>query len=107
MGCSSLRGSGSDDVRADGAIVPAKYADVELWTVPALRTLFIVCRPRCGWPITRRLLQSVFAKGSLEVFADIAKNKIPMLTSASRPTEVLLNTEWALQKRPTVHLVHG
>ncbi len=26
-----LRGSGSDDVKADGAVVPAKYAGIDLW----------------------------------------------------------------------------
>jgi alkylation response protein AidB-like acyl-CoA dehydrogenase len=79
-----LRGSGSDDVKADGAVVPAKYAGVDLWSVPAHYP-----NPVYRMPTALRLAYNKaaiaigVAKGSLEVFADIAQNKIPMLTSAS------------------------
>lgn len=79
-----LRGSGSDDVKADGAIVPAKYAEIDLWTVPAHYP-----NPVYRMPTALRLAYNKaavaigVAKGALEVFADIAQNKIPMLSSSS------------------------
>jgi alkylation response protein AidB-like acyl-CoA dehydrogenase len=79
-----LRGSGSHDVKADGAVVPAKHAKVTLWTVPALYP-----NPVYRMPTGLRLAYNKaavalgVAKGSLEVFSDIAQNKIPMLSSAS------------------------
>lgn len=79
-----MRGSGSDDVKVDGGIVPAKYTGIDLWTVPAHYS-----NPVYRMPTALRLAYNKaaiaigIARGSLEVFADIAKNKIPMLTSAS------------------------
>ncbi len=82
-----LRGSGSDDVKADGAIVPAKFAEVDLWTVPAHYP-----NPVYRMPTALRLAYNKaaialgVAKGALETFSDIAQNKIPMLSSASLAT---------------------
>lgn len=79
-----LRGSGSDDVKADGAVVPEKFAGVDLWTVPAHYP-----NPVYRMPTALRLAYNKaaialgVARGALEVFADIAKNKIPMLSSSS------------------------
>ena len=79
-----LRGSGSDDVKADGAVVPAKYTGIDLWSLPAHYP-----NPVYRMPTALRLAYNKaaialgVAKGSLEVFADIAKNKIPMLSSTS------------------------
>lgn len=79
-----LRGSGSDDVRAEGAVVPARYADVDLWVTPAHFP-----NPVYRIPTALRLAYNKVAislgvaKGSLEVFSDIATNKIPMLSSSS------------------------
>ncbi|MDA0977550.1 MAG: acyl-CoA dehydrogenase family protein [Proteobacteria bacterium] len=79
-----LRGSGSDDAKADGAVVPAKYTGIDLWSLPAHYP-----NPVYRMPTALRLAYNKaaialgVAKGSLEVFADIAKNKIPMLSSTS------------------------
>jgi alkylation response protein AidB-like acyl-CoA dehydrogenase len=79
-----LRGSGSNDVRADGAVIPAKYAGVSLWQVPAHYP-----NPVYRMPTGLRLAYNKaaialgVAKGALQAFADIAQNKVPMLSSAS------------------------
>ncbi len=79
-----LRGSGSDDVKADGAYVPPELVDVDLWTLPAHYE-----NPVYRMPVPLRLAYNKaaislgVAKGALEVFADIAQNKIPMLASKS------------------------
>ncbi len=79
-----LRGSGSHDVKADGAIIPPKFAAATLWTVPAHFP-----NPVYRMPTGLRLAYNKaaialgIAKGALEVFADIAQNKIPMLSSSS------------------------
>lgn len=79
-----LRGSGSDDVIADGAIVPEKHIGIDLFVTPAHYE-----NPVYRMPIPLRLAYNKsaialgIAKGALEVFADIAQNKIPMLSSKS------------------------
>lgn len=79
-----LRGSGSDDVHADGAVVPEKWTGVDLWTVPAHYP-----NPVYRMPTALRLAYNKaaialgVAKGTLETFSDIAQNKIPMLSSSS------------------------
>jgi alkylation response protein AidB-like acyl-CoA dehydrogenase len=79
-----LRGSGSHDVEFDGSLVPAKYTGVTLWSVPAHYP-----NPVYRMPTGLRLAYNKaaiaigVAKGALEVFADIAQNKIPMLSSSS------------------------
>ncbi len=79
-----LRGSGSDDVVADGAVVEEKFTGVDLWTVPAHYP-----NPVYRMPTALRLAYNKaaialgVARGSLQVFADIAQNKIPMLSSSS------------------------
>ena len=76
--------SGSHDVKADGAVIPAKYAGVSLWTVPAHYP-----NPVYRMPTGLRLAYNKaaialgIAKGALRVFSDIAQNKIPMLSSSS------------------------
>ncbi len=86
---SGLRGSGSDDVLAQGAYVDPKHVDVDLWALPSHYE-----NPVFRIPIPLRLafnkaaLALGIAKGALETFADIAQNKIPKLTSktlAHRP----------------------
>lgn len=77
-----LRGSGSDDVKADGAVVPEKLTGVDLWTVPAHYD-----NPVYRIPVPLRLAYNKVAialgvaKGAIETFVDIANNKIPMLAS--------------------------
>lgn len=79
-----LRGSGSHDVKADGAVIPAKFAGVSLWTVPSHYP-----NPVYRMPTGMRLAYNKaaialgVAKGALQVFADVAQNKIPMLSSSS------------------------
>lgn len=79
-----LRGSGSDDVKADGAVVPAKFTGVDLWSLPAHYP-----NPVYRMPTALRLAYNKsaialgVAKGALETFKDIAQNKIPMLSSSS------------------------
>ena len=79
-----LRGSGSDDVKADGAVVPAKYAGIDLFTTPAHYE-----NPVYRMPVPLRLAYNKsavalgIAKGAIETMSDIAQSKIPMLSSKS------------------------
>jgi indole-3-acetate monooxygenase len=82
-----LRGSGSNTVRADGAVVPEKFAEVQLVTLPALYD-----NPVFRIPIPLRLSYNKVAvalgvaRGALDAFVDLANNKIPFL-SASKLAE--------------------
>lgn len=79
-----LRGSGSDDVKADGAVVPAKYTGIDLFTTPAHYE-----NPVYRMPVPLRLAYNKsavalgIAKGAIETMSDIAQSKIPMLSSKS------------------------
>ena len=79
-----LRGSGSDDVKADGAVVPAKYTGIDLFTPPAHYE-----NPVYRMPVPLRLAYNKsavalgIAKGAIETMSDIAQSKIPMLSSKS------------------------
>ena len=84
-----LRGSGSDTVRAAGAVVPAKFADVQLVTVPPYYD-----NPVFRIPIPLRLSYNKVAialgvaRGALDAFVEIANNKVPFLSMsklAERP----------------------
>ena len=82
-----LRGSGSHNVRASGGVVPAKFADVQLVSLPALYD-----NPVFRIPIPLRLSYNKvaialgIARGALTAFVDVANNKIPFL-SASKLAE--------------------
>ncbi len=82
-----LRGSGSNTVRAKGAVVPEKYTGVELVSLPAHYD-----NPVFRIPVPLRLSYNKVAialgvaKGALEGFVQIANNKIPFL-SMSKLTE--------------------
>jgi alkylation response protein AidB-like acyl-CoA dehydrogenase len=79
-----LRGSGSHDVKAEGAYVAPKFVGVDLVSLPALYP-----NPVFRIPVPLRLAYNKaavalgVAKGTLEVFADIAQSKIPMLSSST------------------------
>jgi indole-3-acetate monooxygenase len=79
-----LRGSGSHDVRADGAYVAPRYTGVDLVSLPARYD-----NPVFRIPVPLRLAYNKaavalgVAKGALEAFSDLAQNKIPMLSSAT------------------------
>lgn len=79
-----LRGSGSHDVRADGALVPEKFADVQLMVTPPNYP-----NPVYRVPIPLRLSYNKaavaigVARGALDTFSDLAQNKIPLMMSAS------------------------
>jgi len=79
-----LRGSGSHDVRADGAYVAPKYANVDLMSLPAHYE-----NPVFRMPVPLRLSYNKVAvalgvaKGAIEVFIDLAQNKIPMLSTST------------------------
>ncbi len=79
-----LRGSGSNDVKADGAYVPPEHFDVDLVTLPAQHE-----NPVFRIPVPLRLSYNKVAialgvaKGALENFADLAQNKIPMMSTSS------------------------
>jgi len=79
-----LRGSGSDDVKADGAVVPAKYTGIDLFVTPAHYE-----NPVFRMPVPLRLAYNKsaialgIAKGAIETMSDIAQSKIPMLASKS------------------------
>jgi alkylation response protein AidB-like acyl-CoA dehydrogenase len=77
-----LRGSGSHDVLADGAVVPAKLADVTLVQFPAHYE-----NPVYRIPVPLRLAYNKaavaigVAKGALEEFAALAATKTPFTTT--------------------------
>ncbi len=79
-----LRGSGSHDVKADGAYVPEKFTGVDLWVVPAHYD-----NPVYRMPVPLRLSYNKVAialgvaRGAIETFSDLAQNKIPMLSSST------------------------
>jgi len=79
-----LRGSGSNDVLAEGALVPAKYVGVDLVSLPAHYD-----NPVFRIPVPLRLAYNKaavalgVAKGALQVFSDLAQSKIPMLSSST------------------------
>jgi alkylation response protein AidB-like acyl-CoA dehydrogenase len=79
-----LRGSGSNDVRADGAYVAPKYASVDLMSLPAHYP-----NPVFRMPVPLRLSYNKVAvalgvaKGAIETFVDLAQNKIPMLSAST------------------------
>jgi alkylation response protein AidB-like acyl-CoA dehydrogenase len=79
-----LRGSGSHDVRATGAIVPAKWADVQLFTLPAHYP-----NPAFRVPVALRLAYNKaaigigIARGALDEFYALAQTKVPWLSSAA------------------------
>ena len=77
-----LRGSGSHDVVTEGGIVPARFADVDLVTVPPLYE-----NPVYRIPVPLRLAYNKaavaigVARGALDEFAVLANAKTPMLSS--------------------------
>ncbi len=84
-----LRGSGSNDVKADGAYVRPEHVGVDLFALPAHYE-----NPVYRMPVPLRLSYNKVAialgvaKGAIEAFSDLAQNKIPMLsasTLAKRP----------------------
>ena len=79
-----LRGSGSHDVKAESAIIPAKFADVSLWTVPAHYPNPVYRMPTgLRLAFNKAAIALGIARGALRVFSDIAQNKIPMLSSST------------------------
>jgi indole-3-acetate monooxygenase len=81
--CAGLRGSGSHNVRADGAVVEAKWVPVDLMTTPALYD-----NPVFRIPVPLRLSYNKvaialgIAKGALDAYVDLANNKVPMLSAS-------------------------
>ena len=76
-----LRGSGSNTVRADGAIVEPEHADVDLISLPALyeNPVFRIPTPlRLSY--NKVAIALGVAKGALNAFVDLAHNKVPMLS---------------------------
>jgi len=79
-----LRGSGSHDVLAEGALVPERFVNVELVSLPALYP-----NPVFRVPVPLRLAYNKaaiaigVARGALNTFADLAQSKIPMLSSST------------------------
>jgi len=79
-----LRGSGSNDVRANGAYVAPKYANVDLVSLPAHYE-----NPVFRIPVALRLSYNKVAvalgvaKGALDMFIDLAQNKIPMMSAST------------------------
>ena len=79
-----LRGSGSHDVKADGAYVAPKFVGVDLMSLPALYP-----NPVYRIPVPLRLAYNKaavalgVAKGTIQTFGDIAQSKIPMLATGT------------------------
>ncbi len=78
-----LRGSGSHNVRAEGAVVEPKWLPVDLMLTPALYD-----NPVFRIPVPLRLSYNKVAiglgvaKGALDTFVDIANNKVPMMSAS-------------------------
>ncbi|MEZ5560577.1 MAG: acyl-CoA dehydrogenase family protein [Pseudomonadales bacterium] len=98
-----LRGSGSHDVKAEGAYVPERFVGVDLMSLPAHYD-----NPVFRIPVPLRLAYNKVAvalgvaRGALEVFADIAQNKVPMLSASTlrdRPIAQYRMGECAAQYR--------
>jgi alkylation response protein AidB-like acyl-CoA dehydrogenase len=76
-----LRGSGSHNVRAEGAVVEPKWLPVDLMLTPALYD-----NPVFRIPVPLRLAYNKvaialgIARGALDAFADLANNKTPMMS---------------------------
>ena len=81
--CGGLRGSGSHNVRAEGAVVEPKWLSVELMSTPAHYD-----NPVFRIPVPLRLSYNKVAialgvaKGALEAYRDLANNKVPMLSAS-------------------------
>ncbi|MEM7018248.1 MAG: acyl-CoA dehydrogenase family protein [Pseudomonadota bacterium] len=79
-----LRGSGSNDVKADGAYVPPEHVNVDLVSLPAHYE-----NPVFRVPIPLRLSYNKVAialgvaKGALESFSELAQNKIPLMSAST------------------------
>ena len=79
-----LRGSGSHDVVADGANVAPEHVGVDLVSMPAQYS-----NPVYRIPVALRLSYNKVAvalgvaKGALGAFADLAQDKVPMLSGAT------------------------
>ena len=76
-----LRGSGSNTVKAEGAIVRPEHADVDLVAFPAHydNPVFRIPTPlRLSY--NKVAIALGVAKGALEAFVDLAHNKVPMLS---------------------------
>jgi len=79
-----LRGSGSNDVKADGAYVEPKHVGVDLMVTPPHYS-----NPVYRMPVPLRLSYNKVAvalgvaKGALESFADLAQNKVPMMSMST------------------------
>ncbi|MEM7218478.1 MAG: acyl-CoA dehydrogenase family protein [Pseudomonadota bacterium] len=79
-----LRGSGSNDVRAEGAYVKPEHLGVELVTVPPQHE-----NPVYRIPVPLRLSYNKVAialgvaRGMLGAFADLAQDKVPMLSAST------------------------
>jgi alkylation response protein AidB-like acyl-CoA dehydrogenase len=77
-----LRGSGSHDVRANNALVPAKWADVQLLVLPPH-----YANPAFRVPVALRLAYNKaavaigVARGALDEFTKLASTKVPWLTA--------------------------
>ena len=77
-----LRGSGSHDVVTDGGVVPARFADVDLVTVPPRYD-----NPVFRIPVPLRLAYNKaavaigVARGALDEFAVLANTKTPLMSS--------------------------
>lgn len=93
---SGLRGSGSHDVITNGGLVPARFADVDLVSLPARYD-----NPVFRIPVPLRLAYNKaavaigVARGALDAFVDLANSKTPMLSTV------------LLRDRPVAHLRMG
>ena len=78
----ALRGSGSHDVVAEGAHVPARFADVQLMELPARYP-----NPVYRIPVPLRLaynkaaIGTGVARGALDAFVELAATKKPLLSA--------------------------
>ncbi|MGD8417827.1 MAG: acyl-CoA dehydrogenase family protein [Pseudomonadales bacterium] len=81
--CAGLRGSGSHNVLAEGAVVEPKWLSVDLMTTPAHYD-----NPVFRIPVPLRLSYNKvaialgIARGALDAFRDLANNKVPMLSAS-------------------------
>ncbi len=79
-----LRGSGSHDVKVDGAVIEKKWLDVELMKLPAHYP-----NPVFRMPVPLRLSYNKAAvalgvgRGAMDAFVDLAQTKTPLMSAST------------------------
>ncbi len=77
-----LRGSGSHDVKVDGAVIEKKWLDVELMKLPAHYPNPVFCVPlRLSY--NKAAVALGVGRGAMDAFVDLAQTKTPMMSAST------------------------